>query len=247
MKNFLLPLSSTLLFTLTACVSDRTDQAHWGYTGAQGPENWQNLSPEFSACGGKNQSPVNLTGFVEARLTPLKFAYRGGGKEITNNGHSVQVNYAPGSALSIGNETFALKQFHFHSPSENQINGKSYPLEAHFVHTNKAGEIAVVAVLYREGRENKKLAEFWSQLPEKQHDTKQLDKVVNAALLLPRNKAYYYFNGSLTTPPCTEGVRWFVFKKALSVSKEQIEAFSHVIHEKNNRPLQPKNARLILQ
>ncbi|PIE44842.1 MAG: carbonic anhydrase [Gammaproteobacteria bacterium] len=244
MRFFLLPFCITLLFTSVAQASDK---AHWGYTGTVGPKNWQNLSPKFSVCGGENQSPVNLTGFIEAELTPLKLSYNEGGKEITNNGHSVQVNYSPGSTLFIGNESFELKQFHFHSPSENHINGKSYPFESHFVHVNKDGKIAVVSVLYNEGEENKALAEFWSQLPERQHETKKLKKAVNAALLLPDNKDYYYFNGSLTTPPCTEGVRWFVFKEALSISKEQLDTFSSVMPQKNNRPLQPKNARPILK
>ncbi len=245
MKKLLLSLGVTLALATSACASEKT---HWGYEGAEGPENWQNLSPEFSACGGKNQSPINLSGLTESELPPLQFLYKdGGGKQVVNNGHSVQVNYAPGSVLEVNNKQFELKQFHFHSPSENQIDGKSYPFEAHFVHVNKEGEIAVVAILYTKGAENKALSQFWSQLPEHANESKTLEKPVNASPFLPTDKDYYYFNGSLTTPPCSEGVKWFVFKKTLPLSEKQIDAFSHVMHHANNRPVQPVNARLILK
>ncbi len=245
MKKLFVSLGVALILATGASASEKT---HWGYEGAEAPENWQNLSPEFSACGGKNQSPINLSGFTESELAPLQFAYKDeGGRNVVNNGHSIQVNYAPGSVFKVDDEAFELKQFHFHSPSENHVNGKSYPFEAHFVHTNKNGEIAVVAILYTKGEENKALSQFWSQLPENAGESKTLEKPVNAPVFLPDNKDYYYFNGSLTTPPCSEGVRWFVFKETLALSEKQLEAFSHVMHHANNRPVQPVNARLILE
>ncbi|PID77189.1 MAG: carbonic anhydrase [Deltaproteobacteria bacterium] len=245
MKKVLLSVGVTLVLSTGAYASEKV---HWGYTGAEAPENWKNLSPEFSACGGKNQSPINLTGFTEAELPPVKFLYQpAGGKEVVNNGHSIQVNYAPGSTFSIGGDNFELKQFHFHSPSENQIDGKLYPFEAHFVHMNDAGEIAVVAVLYNQGEKSKALCQFWPQIPKKAGETKKLEKAADASMFLPENKDYYYFNGSLTTPPCSEGVRWIVFKEAQTVSKEQINAFTKVMHHPNNRPVQPVNSRLILK
>ena len=132
--------------------------AHWGYSGEEAPENWAKLSADNFACSGKNQSPINLTGFIESELAPLAFNYSAGGHEIVNNGHTVQVNYQEGSSIKIDGTQFNLLQFHFHAPSENNINGHSYPLEAHLVHADKDGNLAVVAVMFKEGAENKGLA-----------------------------------------------------------------------------------------
>ena len=124
-------------------------------------------------------------------------------------------------------DKFTLKQFHFHAPSENEIKGVSYPLEAHFVHADKDGNLAVVAVMFKEGKENPALAKLWSHMPSKEGDKIALSHTDNALDLFPQNHAYYRFNGSLTTPPCSEGVRWFVMKKPVFASKAQIEAFKH--------------------
>lgn len=242
-------LKSILLggILLTSGTSFAADTAHWAYSGKEGPENWAKLSPEFGACAGRNQTPINLTGFIEADLKPIKITYQAGGNEILNNGHTVQVNYAAGSSITVDGIQFDLKQFHFHVPSENHINGKSYPMEAHLVHSDKDGNLAVVALMFKEGAENKVLAKIWSLMPENAGEKIALPSLYNVAQLLPSNKSYYFFNGSLTTPPCTEGVRWLVLKTPVSVSKEQVEAFAHVIHHPNNRPVQPVNARPVLQ
>jgi carbonic anhydrase len=221
--------------------------AHWGYSGAEGPEHWAHLSPDYSACAGRNQSPIDLNGLIEADLKPIRFAYRAGGSEIINNGHTVQVNYAPGSKIELDGHLFELKQFHFHTPSENHIKGKSYPMEAHPVHSDKDGNLAVVAVMLEEGAPNEALEAAWAKMPEKEGDTHPLTKAVSAESLLPANRDYYRFNGSLTTPPCSEGVWWLVMKQPVSASKAQIERFAHVMHHPNNRPLQPVNARPVLQ
>ena len=223
------------------------DTAHWAYSGEEGPGNWARLAPEFSACDGKNQSPVNLTGFIEADLKPIEISYQAGGDEILNNGHTVQVNYAPGSSISIDGVQFDLKQFHFHAPSENHIDGKAYAMEAHLVHADKYGNLAVVALMFEEGAENKALAPIWSSMPEDAGGKKKLPSSFAVARLLPSSHDYYSFNGSLTTPPCTEGVRWLIMKQPVTASKKQVEAFSHVMHHPNNRPVQPLNARPVLQ
>ncbi|HEC16838.1 MAG TPA: carbonic anhydrase family protein [Sedimenticola sp.] len=220
---------------------------HWGYAGAEGPDNWARLSPDYSACAGKNQSPINLTGFIEAELEPIKFDYKTGGNEILNNGHTVQVNYAKGSSIQVDGRTFNLLQFHFHAPSENHIKGKSYPLEAHLVHADQDGNLAVVALMFTEGAENKGLAKAWSQMPQHAGDKHALSSSVDVNEILPSNRDYYRFNGSLTTPPCSEGVRWLVLKEVATASKAQIEAFAHTLHHPNNRPLQAVNARPVLQ
>lgn len=237
----------TLAFSFISTLAVASEEVHWGYAGKEGPENWAKLSPEFSACAGKNQSPVNLTDFIEADLNKIEFAYKPGGNKIINNGHSIQVNYAPGSAISVNGRTFELKQIHFHAPSENQIGGKTFPLEAHLVHTDQNGEIAVVAIMYAEGKENASLARFWPLMPTKPGMFKKLENIVSASELIPTERDYYLFNGSLTTPPCTEGVRWIVFKQPVALAKKQVEDFKQIMQHDNNRPVQPVNARPILQ
>lgn len=218
----------------------------WGYEGENGPENWAKLSPDFFACNGKNQSPIDLNGFIKAELKPLKIKYQAGGQTIVNNGHTVQINYASGSTLGLDGKVFELKQFHFHAPSENLIKGKSYPLEGHLVHADKDGNLAVLAVMFVKGKANKALAQAWAAMPHEAGAPQPLPTLVSAQELLPKSRAYYRFNGSLTTPPCSEGVRWLVLKHPVTASAEQIAAFEKVMHHPNNRPVQPVNARPVL-
>lgn len=221
--------------------------AHWGYSGESGPDHWAKLSPEYGACAGKNQSPVDLAGFIEADLKSIAFDYKGNASEILNNGHTVQLNVVPGSRIVLDGTEFALKQFHFHAPSENLINGKSFPMEAHLVHADKDGNLVVVAVMVTEGKSNAALAQAWARMPKKEGAKAPLSEPVAAAGLLPANRDYYRFNGSLTTPPCTEGVRWLVMKEPISASRAQIAEFAHVMHHPNNRPVQAINARPVLR
>lgn len=221
--------------------------AHWGYSGHAAPEYWASISEEYSACAGMNQSPINLTGFIESELMPLSISYKKAGYEILNNGHAIQINYQPGSQMSVEKGVYELKQFHFHSPSENMIDRKSYPLEAHLVHVDKEGNLAVISVLFDEGEKNAALEKAWEKMPEKVDEKYSFSSSLNAKDILPAVLDYYRFNGSLTTPPCTEGVRWFVIKEPLTASKRQIEKFKRVMHEPNNRPVQPVNARVILK
>ena len=238
-------LACAMLASSGSFASD--EHHHWGYSGEGAPENWAKLSGDNFACTGKNQSPINLTGFIEADLKPLVFNYAAGGNEIINNGHSLQVNYQEGSSINIDGIQFNLLQFHFHAPSENNINGHSYPLEAHLVHADKEGRLAVIAVMFEEGAENKGLAAAWNKLPMHKGDKNSFVKNITANDILPVDKAYYRFNGSLTTPPCSEGVRWFVMKEVITASKEQIEAFKETMTGPNNRPVQPLNSRTVLQ
>jgi carbonic anhydrase len=224
-------------------------KAHWGYSGHEGPEYWGELSPDYAACSsGKNQSPVDLVNMVEGDLPELVIDYKAGGNEVVNNGHTIKINYAPGSTLTVEDKTFELKQFHYHTPSENTIEGRYYPMEAHFVHADKEGNLAVISVMYTIGDTNKELQKAWSQMPSDVGGKEKLKEVVDAKMLLPEKGGdYYRFNGSLTTPPCSEGVSWFVLKNADTASKEQVEKFSHVMHHDNNRPVQPINARVIIK
>ncbi|WP_028579713.1 carbonic anhydrase [Desulfogranum japonicum] len=221
---------------------------HWGYTGHEGPEHWGGLAEPFSACkDGRNQSPIDIVPNLDADLSPLTITYIPGGSEIINNGHSIQVNYTAGSTLTLDGQVFELKQFHFHTPSENTINGESFPMEAHFVHADKDGNLAVLALMFKEGTANKELAKAWAQMPQAVGGQESLHQTVDAAALLPANQGYYRFNGSLTTPPCSEGVHWIVLKESAQASKEQIAQFSKVIGVPNNRPVQPVNARIVVE
>ena len=221
---------------------------HWGYEGEAAPQNWGKLDAKFALCAsGKNQSPIDLKGLVEAELKPLKLDYKAGVADIVNNGHTVQVNYAPGSSLAVDGVAFELKQFHFHSPSENRVNGKQFPLEGHLVHADKDGNLAVVAVMFQEGAANALLTRLWEKMPNKAGEKSALPTALTVSQMLPKERNYYRFNGSLTTPPCSEGVRWFVMKTLATASKGQIQQFSKAVGVANNRPIQATNARAILQ
>ncbi len=255
-------LTSTLaltLLTFQGCSTKASDlknevaketTSHWGYTGHGNPAEWGELSEKYFMCKeGKNQSPINIvvSDLKHTNLEDIAFSYTSKSNSLINNGHTVQVNIDPASAIMIDGKSFELKQFHFHTPSENEIDGKHFPLEAHFVHLDKEGNIAVVALMFQEGAKNEALEKIWSKLPLKADEKIALTLDANAInALLPQQKAYYRFDGSLTTPPCSEGVRWFVLKQPVTVSKEQVETFLHTLHHPNNRPVQPINARKVL-
>ncbi len=248
MKKTIIATAFTgLLFAGTAFASGHG--AHWGYTGHDGPEFWGDLSNEFAVCkSGKNQAPIDIDGMTEAELSPIVFHYASTQMDIVNNGHTIQVNYAPGSTITVDNHTFNLLQFHFHTPSENTVKGQFFAMEAHLVHADKDGNLAVVSVLFEEGASNPLIDTVWASMPEKTGESKMVSEVsLNVADMLPSNKAYYRFNASLTTPPCTEGVRWMVMKVPVNVSKAQAKKFNDVMGGDNNRPVQPVNARPILK
>ncbi len=223
--------------------------AHWGYTGSEGPQYWGDLSSKYELCkAGHNQAPVNIKDTVEASLNPIVFHYQESSLDMVDNGHTIQTNYAPGSSIVLNGHEYNLLQFHFHTPSENAVNGDLFPMEAHLVHSDKDGNLAVVALLFKEGAPNPVLDKLWPYMPEKVGQTVKMEDVkFNIADLLPADRDYYYFNGSLTTPPCTQGVAWMVLKEPVTVSKAQIARFHNVIGFDNNRPLQPQNARPVLQ
>ena len=242
MNNIILCLSMFLIIT-TASADDKG----WSYSGNNGPQAWAGLSPEMFACAGKNQSPINLTGFVKAQLAPIKISYAAAPGSIVHTGHDIKIEYPAAGSIWVDGVEFKLKQFHFHAPSENQINGQSFPMEAHFVNVDRDGSITVLAVMFQEGQPNKALELLWQNMPAEAGVTNVLPLAFNAETLLPLKRSYYRFNGSLTTPPCAEGVRWIVFRQPVAVSKEQIAAFTRVIGHPNNRPVQPVNARVVLE
>ena len=216
--------------------------AHWDYEGEMGPEHW---GKEFPTCGkGKSQSPLNIKGpFEKVRFTVVP-EYKLGPLKILNNGHTIQVNVTPGSKIRIDGKAFDLLQFHFHRPSEEHINGKPSAMVIHFVHKNDAGELAVLGVLLQEGNENPGIKTLWSYAPPKEGPEVAPDNVAfNPTNLLPREMEFFHYDGSLTTPPCTEKVKFFILKSQVNISKEQVTQFPFKM---NARPIQALNDRKIL-
>lgn len=255
---------------LAIATASAADAPHFEYSGDIGPANWAKLSPAYAACAsGKSQSPVNIASTHDAKLPELDVKYSTLALTFSNNGHAVQANYsagstladqyhhrapykshvmyAPGSTIGHLGATFELKQFHFHSPSEHQVNGKNMPAEVHFVHADKAGNLAVIAVFVEGGPANPTVSQLWQKLPGKEGETNNLDKPISAADLLPAKSGYDYYQGSLTTPPCSEGVRWLVMKEPITMSADQIAALKKAIDFDNNRPVQPLNGRVIFE
>lgn len=222
--------------------------AHFEYEGEDGPENWGELSSAWSLCGeGEAQSPIDIPAKTPGSSGPaLETTYAAAPLNIVNNGHTVQVNYAAGNTLKVGDKTWELLQFHFHAGSEHTVAGKEYPLEMHLVHRDGSGGLAVVGVLIEEGDENAELAKVFDHLPATKGPAATVAGVsVNAANLLPPMPlASWRYNGSLTTPPCSEGVRWHLLSTPIQASAEQIEQFT-ALYEDDARPVQPLNGRSI--
>lgn len=216
--------------------------AHWDYEGEMGPEHW---GKEFPTCGkGKSQAPLNIKGPFEKVRFNVVPDYKPGPLKIVNNGHTIQVNVVPGSKLRIDGKAFDLLQFHFHRPSEEHINGKPSAMVIHFVHKNDSGELAVLGVLLQEGNENPGIKTLWSYAPPKEGPEVAPDNVAfNPTNLLPREMEFFHYDGSLTTPPCTEKVKFFILKSQVNISKDQVTQFPFKM---NARPIQALNDRKIL-
>ncbi len=217
--------------------------SHWEYTGEKGAAHWSEVDPAFATCAmGHLQSPINIDHAVKADLPPLNFHYGSAAPTIWNNGHTVQVNLPAGNTLDVGGQTYELLQFHFHTPSEERIKGKSTPMVVHLVHKNAAGELGVVAVLIQAGAANAALTPVFQHLPRPGEKITVDALSLDLAALLPKTLGYYDFAGSLTTPPCSEGVHWMVLKTPATLSAAQIAAFRKLIGS-NARPVQPLNGR----
>ena len=228
----------------------------WHYEGATGPENWGRLSPGFAACSeGRAQSPIDIVrptpiaapalqaNFPRAELRIVHHEHRA---DSINNGHTIQVNYSEGDTLTVGDARYRLAQYHFHAPSEHAVDGRSFPMEMHMVHRTEAGRLAVIGVFIDEGRHNVAFDPVWSNLPAEKGAEIHLPAVtVDVDALLPDARTTYRYDGSLTTPPCSEGVRWFVMTTPIQVSAAQIGRFTSII-SRNNRPVQALNGRAVV-
>ena len=231
---------------LVANANAQEAKPHWSYKGEGDPAQWGKLDPGYATCGiGKTQSPIDIKGGVPSDLPPLKMDYLAVPLNIIDNGHTIQVNYPAGSTLTVGDHVYTLKQFHFHHPSEEHVNGKKYDLVAHLVHADADGHLAVVAILFSKGAANPFLDTIWKNIPAEKEKAKDVaGATINVKELLPSNLGYYTYAGSLTTPPCSEGVTWFVLKTADTLSGEEIAAFAKH-YPFNARPIQPTNGREI--
>ncbi len=215
---------------------DKHEKPHWAYEGPLGFEAWGKLDDEWKACSkGKQQSPIDIAPHA-VTASAIEFHYKPTAAAIVDNGHTGQINVAPGSSIEIDNHTYELVQFHTHTPSEHTIAGERFPLEVHLVHKDAAGKLAVIGVMYEEGADTKALEPLYTKWPATKEAESKLRKAFDPTALLPANHSVYRYNGSLTTPPCTEGVVWNVMRRSMSETKPHLAEIAG--HYKNARSVQ---------
>lgn len=238
--------AATLLFCASTAL--QAQETNWSYSGSNGPSNWHTLGGENAVCrSGQFQSPINIEGTEPAVMRRLETNYNVTPIDLTNNRLSVMMRYDAGSTLQVGRKTFILNGAVFHTPAEHTVAGETFPMSIQFMHTALDGSRAMIVTLIEEGAENKAITEFLPHLPlEPDQRNRRADVLVNARDLMPANKDYYRYTGSLTTPPCSEGVSWYILKQPITFSAEQISLIKGVIGGENARPLQQRGNRIIL-
>ncbi len=253
-ENFLPEIAKTFVAPVAAAADEHhgstkshaEHKAHWSYEGEGSPENWAHLDEKFEVCGsGKFQSPIDIqTTELSKSDREIKLNYQPSAINVVNNGHTIQANYDSGSYAEIDGKRYDLLQFHFHSPSEHKIDSKPADMVAHLVHKAEDGELAVIGILFKEGHENKFLKPIWENLPQKSGGKVSSSSAIVASNMLPNSTKHYHYTGSLTTPPCSEGVNWNVLATTVEASPEQIRAFTSIF-EKSVRPVQPIFDRMV--
>ena len=225
------------------------DKGHWSYSGKTGPAKWAELEKDFAECKlGQTQSPIDIPDATARKgdFPTLLFNYKPSAVRVVDNGHTIQANYDPGSSFAVGDSRYELLQFHFHKPSEEKINGRAHDMVAHMVHKGADGKLAVLAVLLDAGNKpNPVVKAVMDNVPKEKGKEVASNAKINAADLLPNDKGYYSFAGSLTTPPCSESVTWYVFKTPTTVSPDTLARFGKM-YPMNARPVQPLNGRDII-
>ncbi|MBT9594989.1 MAG: carbonic anhydrase family protein [Vitreoscilla sp.] len=220
-------------------------EGHWDYEGENGPESWGKMKAEFNKCStGQRQSPIDIRGGIAVQLEPIQFDYRATGFSVIDNGHTVQVNLPSGNAITVLGRRYELLQFHFHRPSEERINGRQFDMVAHLVHKDAENRLAVVAVLLDRGSAQPLVQAVWNSLPLEKGEAQASPVPIDLNHLLPEDRRYYTYMGSLTTPPCSEGVLWMVMKQPVQLSADQINIFAR-LYPMNARPVQNASGRLI--
>jgi carbonic anhydrase len=240
------PLLGVLLLALPLVAQNSGARPAWSYKGANGPAHWGELSPEYSAWNaGKEQSPIDIRQAEAGPLPPLRFDYKPAPLKLINNGHTVQVNFPAGSWLTVDDARYELKQLYFHRPSEERIDGRGSEMVVHLVHANDKGETAVIAILLQRGILNATIQRIWDAIPNSLGQEREIAGApIDPSDLLPPIRAYYTYRGSLTTPPCTEGVTWFVLEAQGTVSVEQSTAFGRIFPA-NARPVRALDGRVV--
>lgn len=233
---------------LTCAAQEHHPEHVWDYGNQLGPSDWGDLKPEYATCkNGHHHSPIDIRNTKKAALPAIRFEYKPSPLHIIDNGHTIMVNYGGGSFILVGGKKYALKRFHFHRPREEKINGKSFDMTVHLVHADDDGKLAVVAVLLQQGKDNILVNELWKDLPKEKDKEESFDNVqIDVSQILPPDRGYYTFAGSLTTPPCSEDVTWFVLKHPTTVSAEEIQRFSQRYRD-DARPTQPLYDRIVLE
>ncbi len=221
---------------------------HWSYRGIGAPQYWGDLKEEYRLCKeGQSQSPIDISAATVTSLPGIQVAYQETALDILNNGHAIQINYAPGSSITVAGKSYALLQFHFHSPSEHTVGGKAHDMVAHLVHKAADGQLAVIGILIDGGAaaDNPVISKLWQSFPVNAGDRRQpVGVTVNVADLLPADLNYFNYSGSLTTPPCSEGVNWFLLSAPVQISNAQLEQFRASIFN-DARPVQAVNGRTV--
>jgi carbonic anhydrase len=225
---------------------DKKPHSHWDYLGVEGPQHWGLLTKEYAQCEtGSKQSPINIqTKGVSHHQESLIFNYKTSELHEINNGHTIQVSHTTGCHIAFNKHIYNLRQFHFHEPSEHHIDGKAFPMEMHFVHQDKTGKILVVAVMMQIGDEHPIVKNIWKWLPDQVGQETSIPIKVSLRDILPQKTHHYSYSGSLTTPPCTEGVQWIVLTETIKISEESLKKFTTIIGP-NARPVQPLGSRHI--
>lgn len=217
----------------------------WSYEGETGPEQWGKLNPEWAKCAsGERQSPIDIRDGIKVDLEPVMFDYQSSYFTIVNNGHTVQVNVSGGNYITLTGRKYELMEFHFHRPSEEKVNGRNFEMVAHLIHKNLEGKLLVIAVLIESGMQHGLIQTLWANLPLEKKEPVVPVSPIDLKQILPAHREYYTYMGSLTTPPCSEGVQWIVIKEPIQASPQQIEIFSR-LYPMNARPVQAASGRLI--
>lgn len=237
-----------LLAGLLTCTGTLSAQDNWSYSGSNGPENWHSLSPANTICRtGQQQSPINIEGTEPVIMHRLVTDYQVAPVHLRNERIVINMPYPKGSNLIVGPKVFGLKGFTFRTPAEHAISGERHPMSIQFMHESLEGRRAIVEVLVKEGKANMAAQELWELMPLEPDQVMKRDKVlVNARDLMPSDKSYYRYMGSMTTPPCSEGISWYILKKPIEMSREQIALVRGIVGGDTARPLQRRNNRIIL-
>ncbi len=218
---------------------------HWSYEGANGPANWGKINAEWAQCGiGNRQSPIDIRDGIKVELEPIAFDYKPSSFSVTDNGHTIQVTLGGGNYITIQNRLYELMQFHFHRPSEERINGRGFEMVVHLVHRDTENRMAVIAVLLERGTAQSLIQTVWNHLPLEKNVSATPAIVLDVNELLPQRRDYFTYMGSLTTPPCSEGVLWMVMKEPVQASAAQMALFSR-LYPLNARPIQVSSGRMI--